>query len=73
MAGSNDTDADCTDCAVALLTTPGFKGNEHPRECLNFWYNIKVCTFSVEAMMHRQQIFASKLCTFPHTAILQNI
>ena len=45
VSGSNDTDADCTDCAIALLTTPGFKGNEHPRECLNFWYNFKVCNF----------------------------
>ena len=47
VAGSNDTDVECTDCAMALLTTPGFKGNEHPRECLNFWYNIKVNNVSI--------------------------
>ena len=39
IAGANDTDANS---ATTILTTPGFKGNEHPRECLNFWYNIKV-------------------------------
>ena len=42
IAGSNDTDAKS---ATTILTTPGFKGNEHPRECLNFWYNIKVVMF----------------------------
>ena len=44
IAGANDTDAQCSNCAIAILTTPGFKGIEHPRECLNFWYNIKVVT-----------------------------
>ena len=39
ISGSNDTDAKS---ATTTLTTPGFKGKEHPRECLNFWYNIKV-------------------------------
>ena len=46
IAGANDTDAQCTNCAVAILTTPGFKSKDHPRECLNFWYNIKVGTIS---------------------------
>ena len=39
IAGYNDTDATS---ATTYSVTPGFKGNEHPRECLNFWYNIKV-------------------------------
>ena len=39
IAGANDTDANS---ATTILTTPGFKGNEHPKECLSFWYNIKV-------------------------------
>ena len=39
IAGANDTDAKS---ATTILTTPGFKGSEHPRECLTFWYNIKV-------------------------------
>ena len=43
IAGSNDTDATS---ASTTLTTPGFKGNEHPRECLSFWYNIKVTIIS---------------------------
>ena len=42
IAGANDTDANT---AIAVLTSPGFKGNEHPRECLSFWYNIKVFSF----------------------------
>ena len=40
IAGCNDTDAKS---ATTILTTPGFTGNEHPRECLSFWYNLKVC------------------------------
>ena len=39
LAGYNDTDAKS---ATTYLVTPGFKGSEHPRECLNFWYNIGV-------------------------------
>ena len=39
LAGYNDTDAKT---ATTYLVTPGFKGNEHPKECLNFWYNIGV-------------------------------
>ena len=38
IAGANDTDGG--NHATATLTTPGFKGNEHPKECLIFWYNI---------------------------------
>ena len=41
IAGANDTDAKS---ATTILVTPGFKGSEHPRECLSFWYNIKVCS-----------------------------
>ena len=41
MAGYNDTDAKS---ATTMLTSPGFKGKDHPKECLNFWYNIGVCT-----------------------------
>ena len=39
IAGANDTDAKP---ATTILTTPGFKGSEHPIECLSFWYIIKV-------------------------------
>ena len=39
IAGSNDTDAKS---ATTTITTLGFKGKEHPRECLNFWYSIQV-------------------------------
>ena len=42
IAGSEDKDANS---ATTILTTPGFKGNEHLRECLSFWYKIKVNTF----------------------------
>ena len=44
IAGANDTDANS---ATTILTTPGFKGAEHPSECLSFWYNVKVlkCSF----------------------------
>ena len=38
IAGANDTDGGTS--ATATLTTPGFKGLEHPEECLLFWYNI---------------------------------
>ena len=41
VAGTNDSDANSD---TTILTTPGFKGNEHPRECLNFWYNIRQLT-----------------------------
>ena len=44
IAGSNDTDGGAS--ATSIMTTPGFKGNQHPRECLSFWYNIAVSTFS---------------------------
>ena len=37
-AGLNDTDGGSS--ATATFTTPGFKGIEHPEECLIFWYNI---------------------------------
>ena len=39
IAGLEDKDANS---ATTLLITPGFKGVEHPRECLSFWYKIKV-------------------------------
>ena len=39
IAGYNDTVADTS---LTYLKTPSFKGNEHPRECLSFWYTIKV-------------------------------
>ena len=39
MTGYNDTDADS---ATTHLITGGFKGKEHPEECLKFWYNIGV-------------------------------
>ena len=38
IAGANDTDGG--NHAIATFTTAGFKGSEHPRECLIFWYNI---------------------------------
>ena len=40
IAGANDTDGGTS--ATTILTTPGFKGNQHPKECLSFWYNINV-------------------------------
>ena len=39
IAGANDTEAKS---ATTILATPGFIGKEHPRECLTFWFNIKV-------------------------------
>ena len=42
IAGSNDTDGGSS--ATTIMTTPGFKGKEHPSECLSFWYNIEVST-----------------------------
>ena len=39
MAGYNDSDADS---ATTHLLTGGFKGSEHPEECLRFWYTIGV-------------------------------
>ena len=39
MTGYNDSDADQ---ATTYLTTGGFKGLEHPEECLKFWYQIGV-------------------------------
>ena len=39
MTGYNDTDADS---ATTHLITGGFKGIEHPEECLKFWYAIGV-------------------------------
>ena len=42
MAGYNDTDAKS---ATTTLISPGFKGSEHPKECLSFWYTIGVSTF----------------------------
>ena len=39
MTGYNDTDADS---ATTHLITGEFKGNEHPEECLKFWYAIGV-------------------------------
>ena len=40
IAGSNDTNDG--NPATTTLKTPGFMANEHPHECLNFWYSIKV-------------------------------
>ena len=42
MAGYNDTDAKS---ATTTLISPGFKGSEHPKECLSFWYAIGVSNF----------------------------
>ena len=39
IAGYNDTDAGP---ATTLLITPGFLANEHPHECLNFYFYIQV-------------------------------
>ena len=39
IAGANDTEAQS---ATTIMTTPGFLGKDHKRECLNFWYTIKV-------------------------------
>ena len=39
IAGCNDTDAKT---ATTTLITPGFKANEHPHECLTFYYYIQV-------------------------------
>ena len=43
-AGWNDTDAGS---ATTFLTTGGFKGIEHPKECLKFWYRIEVRKISL--------------------------
>ena len=39
IAGFNDSDASP---ATTWLTSPGFIGKEHPQECLNFWFDVKV-------------------------------
>ena len=41
IAGSNDTDAVGMN-SVTWLNSPGFIGKEHPSECLNFWFDVKV-------------------------------
>ena len=38
-AGYNDTDAGSS---TTFLATGGFKGMQHPKECLKFWYSIGV-------------------------------
>ena len=48
IAGTNDTEAQP---ATTILTSPGFIGKEHKRECLNFWYTIKVKLFSTYIMV----------------------
>ena len=47
-AGWNDTDAGS---ATTFLTTGGFKGIEHPKECLKFWYRIEVTKISLQTIM----------------------
>ena len=39
IAGYNDTEASQ---ATTIITTPGFKANEHPHECLTFYFYIQV-------------------------------
>ena len=39
IAASNDTEAKP---ATTTLSSPGFIGKEHPQECLNFWFDVKV-------------------------------
>ena len=41
IAGTNDTDAAGMH-SVTWLNSPGFIGKEHPKECLNFWFDVKV-------------------------------
>ena len=43
IAGCEDADASS---ATTSLLSPGFKGNEHPNTCLNFWYTIEVICHS---------------------------
>ena len=40
ISGANDTEADKS--ATTILASPGFIGKEHKKECLNFWYTVKV-------------------------------
>ena len=51
IAGSEDKDANI---ATTLLITPGFKGKDHPRECLRFWYTIRVR--QLEIFLHHIQM-----------------
>ena len=48
IAGTNDTEAQP---ATTILTSPGFIGKEHKRECLNFWYTIKVIFDSLDMIV----------------------
>ena len=48
IAGTNDTEAQP---ATTILTSPGFIGKEHKRECLNFWYTIKVLFNSLDMIV----------------------
>ena len=49
ISGCNDTEASA--CQTGLVS-PGFMGNQHPRECLNFFYDIKVCIDGLELKHH---------------------
>ena len=57
MTGYNDTDADS---ATTHLITGGFKGIEHPEECLKFWYNIGASTsYQDTQILKRKTVFQS--------------
>ena len=51
IAASNDTEAKP---ATTTLSSPGFIGKEHPQECLNFWFDVKVKWLQdeVKSMFH---------------------
>ena len=50
ISGSNDTQANF---ATTSLITAGFKGNEHPKECLHFWYTIRVRVFIYKCNIYK--------------------
>ena len=63
IAGANDTDAKS---ATTILTTPGFKASEHPRECLTFWYNIKVIILMLCIFLYNIIIFVQEAMNFTY-------
>ena len=62
IAGCNDTDATS---ATTYSVTPGFKRSQHPSECLNFWYNIKVSPqYNCNRLDNIYKALLNLFCTF---------
>ena len=62
IVGANDTDGG--NHAIATFTTSGFKGNEHPKECLIFWYNINTNGIDDALEVHKLDNDNNKITNF---------